>query len=109
MYVASGDTDFALIASAPAAALITRSPGATMSGFIRPSPVGPLDEKYEIPVECGDDDVEPTVRASAALPGCLIVISNPTRMSWFARSPAYPYPVLPAATTTTTPDRTRLS
>ena len=25
------------------------SPGATRSGFMRPSPVGPLEEKYEIP------------------------------------------------------------
>ena len=56
-----------------------RSPGATRSGLIRPSPVGPLEEKYETPVECGEFDVEPTVIASAAFPGSLIVMSRPSR------------------------------
>ncbi len=37
------------------------SPGATRSGFSRPSPVGPFEEKYEIPKECGADlCAEPT-------------------------------------------------
>ena len=48
--------------------------------------------------------VEPTVIASSALPGSLIVRSSPAataplRKSWFQ-----PYPVFPDATTTTTPE-----
>ncbi len=82
---------------------MTRSPGATRSGFIRPSPVGPFEEKYETPEVCGEHDVDPTVRASAALPGSLMVMSKPSRMGRPAGSRAYPNPVLPAAMTTTTP------
>jgi hypothetical protein len=68
-YVAPGTSAVALCSSSPAAALITRSPGATRSGLRRPSPVGPLEEKYETPVRCGSHDVEPTVTARSALPG----------------------------------------
>ena len=60
----------------PAAAEVIRSPGATRSGLRRPSPVGPREEKYEIPKVCGESRwVEPTVMARSALPGSLIVIS----------------------------------
>ncbi len=80
MYSAFGSARWAWSSSSPAAAEMTRSPGATRSGFIRPSPVGPLDEKNETPVVCGDDEVAPTVMARAALPGSLIVIAKPRRI-----------------------------
>ena len=38
----------ALVSALPAAQVI-RSPGATRSGLSRPSPVGPLEEKYDTP------------------------------------------------------------
>ena len=64
-----------------------------------------MDEKNETPYWCGESRwVAPTVIASSALPGSLIVTSSPAAVvlspekSWFQ-----PYPVLPADTTTTTP------
>src|SRR6516165_10095586 len=58
----------------PVAAERIFSPGATTSGFILPSPVGPFEEKYDTPYTCGISRcVDPTVMASSALPGSLIV------------------------------------
>ncbi|SHT45289.1 Uncharacterised protein [Mycobacteroides abscessus subsp. abscessus] len=37
----------------PAAAEVMRSPGATRSGLVRPSKVGPFDESYVTPLVCG--------------------------------------------------------
>jgi hypothetical protein len=39
----------ALVRALPAAQEVIRSPGATRSGLSRPSPVGPLEEKYDTP------------------------------------------------------------
>jgi hypothetical protein len=39
----------ALARALPATAEVMRSPGATRSGLSRPSPVGPLEEKYDTP------------------------------------------------------------
>jgi hypothetical protein len=39
----------ALASALPAAQEVMRSPGATRSGLSRPSPVGPLEEKYDTP------------------------------------------------------------
>src|ERR1035437_1218879 len=62
---------------------ITFSPGATRSGFCRPSPVGPLEEKYEIPYIWGSVlCVEPTAMASSALAGSVIDRSIHTGVSW---------------------------
>src|SRR5207342_798655 len=48
---------------------VIRSPGATRSGFKRPSPVGPFDEKNDTPYVYGlSRCVAPTVTASSALP-----------------------------------------
>src|SRR5262245_25243721 len=86
-----------------------RSPGATRSGLSRPSPVGPFDEKYETPYVCGASRcVDPTVIASAELPGSLMVFDRPTIVVRCCAL-TFPYPVLPAATTTTTPLRTSRS
>src|SRR4029453_5446238 len=64
----------ALAGAFPAAAGGIRSPGATRSGLGRPSPVGPLEEKYDTPYVCGMSRcVEPTVIASSALPASLIL------------------------------------
>lgn len=52
--------------------------------------------------------VEPTVMAISALPGSLIVSDNPVLVSP-SRDFSSPYPVFPAAMTTTTPDRTSRS
>src|SRR5262245_7969547 len=83
------------------------SPGATRSGFIRPSPVGPLEEKYETPYTCGMSRcVEPTVIARSAFPGSLIESSMPAATVPRNAVACHPYPVLPAATTTATPDFT---
>src|SRR4029078_6273732 len=88
---------------------VMRSPGATRSGFRRPCPVGPFDEKNDTPYVCGESRcVEPTVIANAALPGSLIVFDRPT-IVLRCEALTLPYPVLPAATTTTTPLRTRRS
>ena len=47
-----------------------RSPGATQSGFIRPSAVGPRDEKDDVPNVCGCSlCTEPTAIASSRLAG----------------------------------------
>src|SRR3954447_18776673 len=62
----------------PAAHEVMRSPGATRSGLRRPSPVGPLEEKYETPYACGAVRwVDPTVMANSELPGSLMVIPKP--------------------------------
>src|SRR3954466_3953556 len=85
------------------------SPGATRSGFGRPSPVGPFDEKYDTPYTCGISRcVEPTVIASSALPGSLMVSERPADDAPSSLL-TKPNPELPAATTTTTPDRTSRS
>jgi hypothetical protein len=52
--------------------------------------------------------VDPTVMARSALPGSLIVTGNPVCI-WPPIAPTDPNPVLPAATTTTTPERTSRS
>ncbi|SHX77641.1 Uncharacterised protein [Mycobacteroides abscessus subsp. abscessus] len=55
-----------------------RSPGATRSGFFRPSKVGPFDESYVTPLVCGRERcVDPTVMALAAFPGSVMVDSWP--------------------------------
>src|SRR2546423_12480397 len=93
--------------AAPAAHDKIFSPGARMSGFMRPSPVGPFDEKYETPYVCGASRcVAPTVIASSALPGSLMVLERPTLVGRTAAA-TVPKPVFPAAATTTTPDCTR--
>src|SRR5690625_7264061 len=74
----------------PAVAEMSCSPGATTSGFGRPSRVGPTAEKNDTPWLAGVLlCAEPTVRAISALPGSVM-------------PPRY-VPVLPAATTTSTP------
>src|SRR5436190_24235721 len=81
---------------------MTFSPGASRSGFIRPSPVGPFDEKYDTPYTCGISRcVEPTVIASSALPGSLMVSERPADDAPSSLL-TKPNPELPAATTTTT-------
>ena len=57
---------------------------------------------------CGESRcVAPTVMASSAFPGSLIVRPMPAATVPRNADCAKPYPVLPAATTTTTPLRTR--
>src|SRR6266542_3570071 len=75
----SSDSSSASLIILPAAHDVIRSPGATRSGFNRPSPVGPLEEKYDTPYVCGASRcVAPTVMASSALPGSLMVFDKPT-------------------------------
>src|ERR1044071_10383216 len=100
-----GTSSFIFVSFAREAHDVIRSPGATRSGFKRPSPVGPFDEKNDTPYVCGESRcVEPTVIASAAFPGSLIVFDRPT-IVLRCEALTLPYPVLPAATTTTTPLR----
>ena len=43
-------------------------PPMILRGSLSLGAVGPFDEKYETPVECGFVEVDPTVRARSALP-----------------------------------------
>src|SRR5262245_35594250 len=93
----------------PVAHDVIRSPGATRSGFRRPSAVGPFDEKKDTPYVYGASRcVDPTVIASAALPGSFISSARALSLRP-VRAATSPKPELPAAVTTTTPDLTRRS
>src|SRR3954468_15566199 len=69
----------ALVRTSPVAAEQIHSPGATTSGFGRPSRVGPLDEVQETPKTWGASRcVEPTVMQEAAWPGSVTEARTPT-------------------------------
>ena len=93
----------ALLRTSPVAAEQIHSPGATTSGFGRPSRVGPFDDVHDTPKTCGASRcVEPTVMQVAAWPGSVIDARTPTDCldDWAERV----WPLLPAEMTTTTPD-----
>src|SRR5689334_14322231 len=76
----------ACAASSPHAAEAIHSPGATTSGFIRPSRVGPLPEVQVTPKVCGASRwVEPTAMQSSAWAGSVI---EPITAEVLAESPA---------------------
>src|SRR4029077_1517406 len=90
----------------PVAAEAIHSPGATTSGFIRPSRVGPLPEVQVTPKAWGASRcVDPTATQSRAWAGSGI---DPMMAEVLAESPRVVLaPYLPADTTTTTPEATR--
>ena len=88
----------------PVAADVIHSPGATTSGFIRPSSVGPLPDVQDTPKACGASRcVEPTAMHSSACAGSVM---DPSMAIGLAESIDCPPPPFPADTTTTTPEFT---
>src|SRR3954452_7306084 len=87
----------------PTAADVIHSPGATTSGFRRPSRVGPLLEVQVMPKACGASRcVDPTAMQFSACAGSV----TERRAANGCGASGSPAPELPADTTTTTPEST---